>query len=311
MLDCSSRTKKGRYSMPNQPMAEVFGFRTDDFSEEAIRHRRHRLCPFNNRVPSCTKDKASDPLGVCSIFDKNNVTITCPVRFRQQWRVVTDAAAFFFPEGTTWTSLAEVRLNDRNGKSAGNIDVVLVAYDEQGHVTDFGALEVQAVYISGNVRRPFAHYMADPPQHATLDWSGQRDYPRADYLSSSRKRLAPQLIYKGGILNAWGRKTAIAVDSGFFAELPALPHVPVEQADVAWLVYELRLDTITERYQLVHSQTVYTQFAAALQRITNAEPGEETAFLRILQRKLREKQQNSVPSLDAALQDVFMSEPEE
>ncbi len=42
-------------------MAEVFGFRLDDFSSEAARHRQHRLCPFNNKVPSCTKDKANDP----------------------------------------------------------------------------------------------------------------------------------------------------------------------------------------------------------------------------------------------------------
>jgi len=52
-------------------------------------------------------------------------------------------------------SFIEVRLNDANGKSAGNIDAVLVAYDEQGKVYDFGALEIQAVYISGKVREPF------------------------------------------------------------------------------------------------------------------------------------------------------------
>ena len=48
--------------------------------------------------------------------------------------------------------MTEVRLNDANGKSAGNIDVVPVSYDNDGKVLDFGALEVQAVYISGNVR---------------------------------------------------------------------------------------------------------------------------------------------------------------
>jgi len=37
------------------------------------------------------------------------------------------------------------------------------------------------------------------------------NYPRPDYLSSSRKRLAPQLIFKGGIINAWGKKTAVAL----------------------------------------------------------------------------------------------------
>ncbi|MFQ3662623.1 MAG: NotI family restriction endonuclease [Chloroflexaceae bacterium] len=53
-------------------------------------------------------------------------------------------------------------------------------------------MEVQAVYISGNVRKPFSFFMHDPDRD--LDWSGQKDYPRPDDLSSSRKRLVPQLI---------------------------------------------------------------------------------------------------------------------
>lgn len=109
----------------------------------------------------------------------------------------SDAADFFFPSGVNWTSLTEIRLFDANGKSAGNIDVVLVSYDDQGQVLDFGALEVQAVYISGNVRDPFTAYIQNPEANGNLNWIGKRNYPRADFLSSSRKRLAPQLIYKG------------------------------------------------------------------------------------------------------------------
>lgn len=250
----------------------------------------NRLCPFNNRVPSCTKDKANDPLGVCSIYHGVQTAITCPVRFRQDWLIASDAAEFFFSTGVKWTSLTETRLTDGYGKSAGNIDVILVAYDDEGHIIDFGALEVQGVYISGNIRRPFAAYMDNPEQNSHMQWAGQRDYPRADYLSSSRKRLAPQLIYKGGILHSWRRKMAVAIDSGFFAELPVLPQVAAEQADVAWLVYDLQHNTDTNRYQLVKAKTVYTQFTPALQLITTALPGVETDFLRLLQRKLDEKQ---------------------
>ncbi|NJM08827.1 hypothetical protein HC891_25475 [Candidatus Gracilibacteria bacterium] len=272
------------YTVTKQPMAEVFGFPIDDMSEEASRHRQHRLCPFNNRVPSCTKDKANDPLGVCSIFDEAEITITCPVRFRQDWRIATDAAAFFFPPNTRWTSLTEIRLLDRHGKSAGNIDVVLVAYDEAGQVVDFGALEVQAVYISGNIRRPLAEYMLDPGKYTELKWPSKRDYPRADYLSSSRKRLAPQLIYKGGILHAWARKMAVAVDRSFFSTLPALPQVTVEQADVAWMVYDLLPDPKTGRFKLASYEPIYIQFTPALQKITNADPGSEVDFRHLLQK---------------------------
>ena len=143
--------------MPKQPLAEVFGFPTSNLSPEADRYRRNRLCPYNNKVPSCTKDKANDPLGVCSIYDGEDVVITCPIRFRENWLIAEDAATFFFPSQAQWTSLTEVRLSDRNGQHAGNIDLVLVAYDNNGHVMDFGSLEVQAVYISGNVRLPSSY----------------------------------------------------------------------------------------------------------------------------------------------------------
>ncbi|MBC6935339.1 MAG: hypothetical protein DWB42_05830 [Chloroflexi bacterium] len=41
--------------------------------------------------------------------------MTCPVRSRQDWLIAEDAAAFFFPPDTTWTSLTEVRLPTRTG----------------------------------------------------------------------------------------------------------------------------------------------------------------------------------------------------
>src|SRR5947209_8663652 len=181
--------------MPKHPLAEVFGFPTDNFSFDAERYRKNKLCPFNNKVPSCTKDKAENPLGVCSVYDGNRIAVTCPVRFRENWLIVEDAATFFFPPDTLWTSLTEVRMNDKHGRSAGNIDVVLVSYDGRGKILDFGSLEVQAVYISGNIRRPFEYYMDNPEQGIDMDWAKQRNYPHPDYLSSSRKRLAPQLIY--------------------------------------------------------------------------------------------------------------------
>lgn len=227
------------------PLAEVFGFKVDDRSTKARRYRSHRLCPFNNKVPNCTKDKAKNPLGVCSILQSGKPVITCPVRFRDEWIITDDAASFFFGEGVSWSSLTEVRLSDANGKSAGNIDVVLVAYDEQGKVTDFGALEIQAVYISGNVREPFEYYMKDPDANALMDWTAQPNYPRPDFLSSSRKRLAPQLLFKGGILHSWRKKMAVAINKSFFETLPPLKSVKKKDADIAWFIYDL--EPVTDR----------------------------------------------------------------
>lgn len=278
------------------PLAEVFGFPVDNLDKEASRYRKNKLCPYNNKVPSCTKDRASDPLGVCSVFDKDeNIAITCPVRFRQDWLIAEDAATFFFPPNSMWTSLTEVRLNDNNGQSAGNIDIVLVSYDNHGKITNFGSLEIQGVYISGNIRRPFEQYIANPTKNAHFDWSNERNYPRPDYLSSSRKRLAPQLIYKGGILKHWNKKMAVALDNSFFKTLPELPEVEEKDADIAWFVYDLIYNQSKNTFNLQKIKTVHTNFKIALDKITTSSPGRIDDFITVLQDKLDEKLDNNPP----------------
>jgi hypothetical protein len=189
--------------------------------------------------------------------------------------------------------LTEVRLSDSQGKSAGNIDIVLVAYDDKGKVYDFGALEIQAVYISGNVREPFEYFMKAPKGRASMDWSKEPNCPRPDYLSSSRKRLAPQILFKGGILYNWQKKIAVSLNKSFFATLPKLKKVPKTKADIAWFIYDLAL--IKEkgheagRYSLKKVDEVFTEFEPALLSITTASPGKVEDFIKLLQEKLDEQ----------------------
>ncbi|MFK7778977.1 MAG: NotI family restriction endonuclease [Gimesia sp.] len=289
--------------MAKQPLAEVFGFPIDNHSGQAIRQRTKKLCPYNNKVPNCTKDKANAPLGVCSILESEGTAITCPVRFREDWLIAEHAATFFFSPETAWTSLTEVRLNDSDGKSAGNIDIVLVAYDDHGKITDFGSLEIQAVYISGNVRRPFEAYMKDAEHNSNFDWSGEKNYPRPDYLSSSRKRLIPQLLFKGGILHAWKKKSAVALTEGFFETLPKLEEVPEEDAEMAWMLYDLVRDEKTNTFKLTLQKTVYTQFEASIAKISQPNPGEIKDFIGVLQDKLDSQLDN--PPDAPTLQDIM------
>lgn len=274
-----------------QPLAEVFGYSISDRSIKANRYRSRRLCPFNNKVPNCTKDKAKNPLGVCSIYHAEKPVITCPIRFREDWLITEDAATFFFDKETAWSSLTEVRLNDAFGKTAGNIDIVLVAYDDKGKVFDFGALEIQAVYISGNVREPFEQYMKHPKKFPKIDWSNQPNCPRPDYLSSSRKRLAPQLLFKGGILHTWHKKTAVALNRCFFNTLPPLQSVDKTKADIAWLIYDLERikENGIEKYKLTKTDIIFTEFESALLSITTPTPGKIDDFLKLLQNKLDEQ----------------------
>jgi len=282
-------------------MAEVFGFPVDNESPEAKRYRRLRLCPFNNRVPNCTKDKAENPLGVCSVFDGSNIVSICPVRFRADWLIAEDAASFFFDQDAKWTSLTEVRLNDGLGKSAGNIDVVIAAYNSEGAVVDFGSLEVQAVYISGNIRRPFEAFMADSDKGAQFDWKGQKGYPAPDFVSSSRKRLAPQLMFKGGILHAWKKRMAVALDKALFETLPDIKEVTRDHAEVAWLNYDFDYDEDHRLVNMVRYRTVYATFHDSLDTITKPVVGPVDKFIEQLQTKLDNKlSPPDAPVLDAA-----------
>lgn len=310
LMQFSPRHKKDRFmesaNMAANPLAEVFGFPLVNSTEEAKRLRRNKLCPFNNRVPSCTKDKAKNPLGVCSIFSDGKPVITCPVRFREKWIIVEHAADFFFDETTSWTSVSEVRLTDKNGKSAGNVDMVLVAYDQRGQVTNFGSLEVQAVYISGNIRAPFEYFMRKPEERKDFDWRTRPNFPKPDYLSSSRKRLIPQVMYKGKIFRAWGKKQALVLQRSFFETLPQMPRVGGEEADLGWFLYDLKYRESENRYELSRQEVVYTKFEPALDRIVKPEPSKVEDFVEVLQQKLDEKLESSPPDAPA-LGDVILS----
>ena len=273
---------------PKQPLAEVFGFLTSDLSPQATRYRTNRLCPFNNKVPNCTKDKAAHPLGVCSIYNADEPVITCPIRFREDWQVADDAAAFFFPSGTTWTSLIDVRLNDGYDKHVATIDVVLVAYDEKGKVFDFGALGIQAVYTTGNARAFFDSYMQSPTDYAEMGWLSGPDYPQPDYLWSWQTILAPRFSGMAGIFKGWQKRTAVAINKAFFTRMPSMPTVEKAEADIAWLVYDLQLHNEggAPRYRLTKVDEVYTRFALPHWCTTVAMPDDISRLMRALNAEL-------------------------
>ena len=66
--------------------------------------------------------------------------ITCPIRLRQDFKIIADAVDFFFP-GARYVPLTELRLKDKNGKSAGNIEIVIAAVNDEDNIIDFGAVE--------------------------------------------------------------------------------------------------------------------------------------------------------------------------
>lgn len=274
----------------NYPLCEVFGYPFNNVSRKAEADRSQALCPFHNKFPKCTKDKANDPLGVCSTLENGKPIIICPVRFRQDWRIISDVSPFLLPGIKDYQYVPEVRMKDGEGNEVGNIDAVLVNYRD-GQVIDFGALEIQSVYISGNIRNPFEHYMTNPLKGMNESWTGANS-PRPDWLSSV-KRLVRQITVKGVILQAWEKKMAIAVQKQFYTHLPMLRGIKTvspQEADLCWYLYDLSLDTAKNEYNLVLVEQVYMKFSDALERFSTLQAGDINNFTDVLKSKIRKEQ---------------------
>ena len=79
----------------------------------------------------------------------------------------------------------------------------------------------------------------------------------------------------------------------FFNTLPAMTEVNKEEADLAWLVYDLEHNE--NAYKLRRGQIVYTKFEPTMLKLTTAEAGAVDDFITHLQSKLDEKLDNNPP----------------
>jgi len=119
---------------------------------------------------------------------------------------------------------------------------------------------------------------------------------KPDSLSSSRKRLAPQILFKGGILKAWQKRQAIALQKSFFETLPALPKCKPSNADILWLIFDLIEDDSSKNLKLTLIDSIYTKFTDAMEAITVAKPGDVNDFQKQLQKKLDVKTSPTPPT---------------
>lgn len=198
-------------------IAEVFGYSTTDLSREAVQARRKKWCPF--RQNRCNKGSRDDPLGVCSFGDGAIAGAVCPNRFLEGDKVFMDAGRVVFGSSANVVVAPEIRILEIPGtrrRRIGKVDFVLGRLDASGIVTDFAALEVQAVYFSGPaIRGSLDAYLETgevPPG------SGRR----LDHRLSAQKRLMPQLSLKVPVFRRWGKKFFVAADRLFFSSLPIM-----------------------------------------------------------------------------------------
>ena len=198
-------------------ISEFFGYKAEDASTIALNTANSQICPFLGSP--CTKVLSRDHLisGVCSVRQKTEGSpsvISCPIRIyaedykmlhlisRQAFgrdfglyagraaveraRAEGGSIAVF---GHGWGG--ELRLPQRAGTGSYFVDWVLARLDENGELAEFTAIEVQTIDTTGNYREARTALLENRSvisDTVGLNWE------------NVSKRIIPQLIYKGQVL---------------------------------------------------------------------------------------------------------------
>lgn len=194
---------------------EFFGYRADDDSIEAKRAAETETCPISG--VTCQKSFNDGVVsGVCAIKPITSApVICCPIRlYADDYRILANIAervfgpnlkliagrdAFAFSQthktecvavfGKGWGG--ELRLPQKSKKGGYFVDWVLARLDGNGKLVEFVAVEVQTIDTTGTYRPGYEALKRDRSVEKTtagLNWE------------NVAKRILPQLIYKGQIL---------------------------------------------------------------------------------------------------------------
>jgi len=269
--------------------SEIFGKGIENRTPEAENIRTKKLCPF--RDTPCTKVSKKDPMGICTFSNGKVAASVCPVRFLENGRIFRDAANLAFGQGSEFEVFPEIKILKIPGtgatkeKKIGKVDYVIGRIEEH-KITDFAAVEVQAVYFSGTEMRTFFNsYIAGENVDISDSSRGM------DFRSSAQKRLVPQLQLKVPVFRRWGKKFFVVVDSVFFSELPRFSTTSEANSEVTWLAYPIK--KTGKDYLLSEPDIVHSEWEEVRNSLREGTPPDPSEILQELQRKY-----DSKPKLD-------------
>lgn len=198
-------------------ISEFFGYKAEDASTIALNTANSQICPFLGSP--CTKVLSRDHLisGVCSVRQKTEGSpsvICCPIRiYAEDYKMLhlisrqTFGRDFGLYAGRAAVERAraeggsiavfghgwggELRLPQRAGTGSYFVDWVLARLDENGELAEFTAIEVQTIDTTGNYREARTALLENRSvisDTVGLNWE------------NVSKRIIPQLIYKGQVL---------------------------------------------------------------------------------------------------------------
>ena len=202
---------------------ELFGYAPDDNSKAAIDARTQQRCPSIGGLCSKQIGSASNRIrsGVCTLADKNGEpVIICPIRlYADEYSLLSTVAKLAFRVGTVDlvdgrriadhtarrnTNLVavfgkgwggEIRVPGRPllGRKSSSffVDWVLARLDTKKKLVEFAALEVQTMDTIGSYRAE---------REAILNGVEHNGKSAGPNWENVNKRILPQLIYKGNLL---------------------------------------------------------------------------------------------------------------
>jgi len=272
-------------------IAEFFGYRAEDRSEMALQAATSGTCPILEK--SCTKILSRDRTvsGVCAIRQKSEGSpnvICCPVRlYADQYEMLNVIAHRAFQQdlklyvgrnavekaktengaiavfGHSWGG--ELRLPQREGTGSYFVDWILARLDGAGELVEFTAIEVQTIDTTGNyrtAREKLLHKREIVDDTVGFNWE------------NVSKRIIPQLIYKGQVLQ---REDICRVGLYFVCPHPIyervlkrlggkerIPTFPTQPASIHFISYDYKnkidnIDGIIRPLDIIeeHCTTVY------------------------------------------------------
>lgn len=194
---------------------EFFGYRSDDNSDKAKEAAVKEYCSIID--DTCEKTFNDGVVsGACAIKPMTTgPVICCPIRlYADNYKILRDVSLKAFGQkldlvpgsqavdiaikenkkcvavfGKRWSK--ELRLPQKSGKGNYFVDWVLAKLDEKGDLEEFVAVEVQTIDTTGTYRNGYESLKKGRVVEKTtagLNWE------------NVNKRILPQLIYKGQIL---------------------------------------------------------------------------------------------------------------
>ncbi len=240
-------------------------------NQEPCPHRPGNLCNKNGGVCSLAIYRKEEDGTVLLETNNTNLVTLCPMRFWQDYTIFKEVGRTILQteKPAVIKEIGFLQSIDNKGKilgdTVGRIDMVLAKTDSRDRIEDWCALEMQAVYFSGQGMKSEFLAIENEPDKLLFPTATRRP----DYRSSGPKRLMPQLQIKVPSLRRWGKTMAVVIDTSFFASMAPMKKAPhISNADIAWFI----VNYDGPRGELRVSDVVLTTLESSVEGLTAGEP---------------------------------------